>query len=282
MNEKQALEDSLKTELHEADKQLKHKEEQMFELTKHCTAIELESKQAKLEADQLALQCREKLMQLSVRPGSTATEVGISGTKYEELQASIRKGGKVIKELERNLRRTQADLEETRKEKLLLSSDLTEVRDKYRNKLESLLVHDGDNAYHRHHAKVVHRLNSRKQSRHPEAGAGVKTSNNNDADGQQQEGGTPVPSGELTVAAQLQHQLLDSYSEREASLNETLERALQQCVSMKLAYRELYDKYRTTVDVVEEQLPKSNSAKLKTLEEQLKFAEIDVSEVGTL
>ncbi len=87
----------------------------------------------------------------------------------------------------------------------------------------------------------------------------------------------PAPPAALSAAAALQHQLLDSYSEREATQNDALERALQQCASVKAAYRELYDKYRTTTEVVEECLPKGSAAKLKPLEEQLKFAEVDVS-----
>jgi chromosome segregation ATPase len=103
--EKTAAEEARRAEIAELDKELRHKEEQMFELTKHSVAVELEAKQAKLEADQLALQCREKLLQLQ-RPGTTA-EASVSAAKYEELQSTIRKGGKVIKELERGLRRAQ-------------------------------------------------------------------------------------------------------------------------------------------------------------------------------
>jgi len=94
------------------------------------------------------------------------------------------------------------------------------------------------------------------------------------------DGAQPPPAlSALTAAAQLQHQLLDSYSDREAVQNEALTRALEQCASIKAAYRELYDKYRITTEVVEETMPKGNAAKLKPLEEQLKFAEVDVSVV---
>jgi chromosome segregation ATPase len=287
LKEKATAEDELKAEIAALDKEVRHKEEQMFELNKHSAAIELEAKQAKLEADQLALQCREKLMMMA-KPGTTNTEAAISGAKYEELQQSIRKGAKVIKELERNLRRAQVDLEETRKEKVQLGTELGEVREKYREKLSSLLIHDGDPAYHHSHAKLHHRAVSRKSTRVGSVVSAVAHSasgqqkSNNELDQEEAEAahrGDPSaqPSGALTAAAQLQHQLLDSYAERESAQGEALHRALQQCVSMKLAYRELYDKYRTTMDVVEEQVPKASAAKLKPLEEQLRFAEADVS-----
>jgi chromosome segregation ATPase len=286
LKEKATAEDELKAEIAALDKEVRHKEEQMFELNKHSAAIELEAKQAKLEADQLALQCREKLMMLA-KPGTTNTEAAISGAKYEELQQSIRKGAKVIKELERNLRRAQVDLEETRREKAQLGAELGEVREKYREKLSSLLIHDGDSAYHHSHAKLHHRAVSRKSTRVGSVGALAHSASgqqksNNELDQEEAEAthkGDPSaqPSGALTAAAQLQHQLLDSYAERESAQGEALTRALQQCVSMKLAYRELYDKYRTTMDVVEEQVPKASAAKLKPLEEQLRFAEVDVS-----
>jgi hypothetical protein len=180
----------------------------------------------------------------------------------------------------------QADLEETRKEKGLLASELNEVREKYREKLASLLIHDGDSAYHHSHAKVHHRTNSRKGTKlGPGLLAGLShalsgAKGNNEAEKEEQDAAAAAeqaqPSGALTAAAQLQHQLLDSYSEREAVQGEALDRALQQNVAVKLAYRELYDKYRATMDVVEEQLPKASTGKMKPLEEQMKFAEIDV------
>lgn len=293
-----AAEAALKLEVSELQKELHHKEEQMFELTKHSVAVELEAKQAKLEADQLALQLREKLLTLQ-KPGTTQTEQSISGAKYEELQTTIRKGSKVIKDLERSLRRAQADLEETKKENAQMATDLTEVREKYREKLASLLIHDGDaasSAYHHQHAKMHHRNNSRKHTKvgkegllgplsHESSTVGKpgnasNNNSNNQNEGEKQPDGVmtePPPSTMLTAAAQLQHQLLDSYSDREALQSEALERALQQCAAIKIAYRELYDKYRTTTDVFEEQMPKATAAKLKPLEEQLKFAEVDVS-----
>jgi hypothetical protein len=176
-------------------------------------------------------------------------------------------------------------LEETRKEKGLLASELNDVREKYREKLASLLIHDGDSAYHHSHAKVHHRANSRKGTKVgpgllgglSHALSGVK--GNNEAEKEEQDAAAAEqaqPSGALTAAAQLQHQLLDSYSEREAAQGDALDRALQQNVAVKLAYRELYDKYRATMDVIEEQLPKASTSKMKPLEEQMKFAEIDV------
>lgn len=290
LKQRDATEAALKLEVSELQKELRHKEEQMFELTKHSVAVELEAKQAKLDADQLALQFREKLLTLQ-KPGTTQTEQSISGAKYEELQNTIRKGAKVIKDLERSLRRAQADLEETKKENTQMAGDLTDVREKYREKLASLLIHDGDaasSAYHHQHAKMHHRNNSRKHTKvgkeglmaplSSEASTVGKPNNNNDAEnGPEGVMSEPPASGVLTAAAQLQHQLLDSYSDREALQSEALERALQQCAAIKIAYRELYDKYRTTTDVFEEQMPKTSAAKLKPLEEQLKFAEVDVS-----
>ena len=335
LSTKDATEAALKEKVDLLQKEVHHKEEQMFELTKHSVAIELEAKQAKLEADQLALQCREKLLMMN-KPGTSNPDATISASKYEELQGTIKKSAKAVKDLERTLRRTQADLEETQKEKLLLAHDLGEVREKYREKLTSLLIHDGDEAavqYHHKHGKSHHRRNSRKgtgacacflfvfvwrnsrlvrhfqrlssilynfsQSDFHEGGKGIlshantaessssvaNNNNNNNAEDAQAHAhdptheatSAPAPPAALSAAAALQHQLLDSYSEREATQNEALERALQQCASVKAAYRELYDKYRTTTEVVEECLPKGSAAKLKPLEEQLKFAEVDVS-----
>jgi len=164
LNNKDASEAGLKEQIELLTKELHHKEEQMFELTKHSVAVDLEAKQAKLEADQLALQCREKLLTMT-KPGTSNPDAAISGAKYEEMQGTIKKGAKAVKDLERSLRRTQADLEETQKEKLLLTHDLAEVREKYREKLTSLLVHDGDEAamqYHHKHGKSHHRRNSHK------------------------------------------------------------------------------------------------------------------------
>jgi hypothetical protein len=163
---------------------------------------------------------------------------------------------------------------------------LNDVREKYREKLASLLIHDGNSAYHHSHAKVLHRANSRKGTKVGpgllgglvHANTGLKS--NNEAEQEEQDAAAAEqaqPSGALTAAAQLQHQLLDSYSEREAAQGEALDRALQQNVAVKIAYRELYDKYRATMDVIEEQLPKASTSKMKPLEEQMKFAEIDVS-----
>jgi chromosome segregation ATPase len=293
----QEIEAELRAALTDAENELRHKEEQMFELTKHSAAVELEAKQAKLEADQLALQYREKMLTM-VKPGTSNTEAGsVTGAKYDEMQNTIRKGAKVIKDLERSLRRTQADLEETKKEKDAAVHDLTEVREKYRDKLATLLIHDGEAAsaaYHHHHAKTHHRRNSLKKEISGVTADGngwapldagqqsshslVSNNNNNSEEGAHPAPAAPVakPSGALTEAAQLQHQLLDSYAEREAAQAESLQRALQHGASIKAAYRELYDKYRTTMDLLEEQLPKATSSKFKAVEEQLRFAEIDV------
>ena len=79
-----------------------------------------------------------------------------------------------------------------------------------------------------------------------------------------------------SAAAQLQQQLIDSYAERELQQALELTKSLEQRLAIKTAYRELYDKYRATLDILEDHLTKG--PKVEPLEEHLKFSEVEVRE----
>jgi len=310
LKEKNTTEELLRQQLQTLTQAMKQKEEEMFELTKHSATVELEAKQSKLEADQLALAYKEKML------GKPATADSISTAKYEEMQASQRKSSKLIRDLERALRRVQADLEETKKQKTSMSRELNDVRDKYRKKLGNLMMREGAPAaggggedssmFHHKHAKLHHRTNSRqgRAAAAPEVeedrGEGgrmkglsktpseasliaaengqLKGSNNQE---EKVDGNSALaPAAAVTTGAELQHQLLDTYTERELQQSQSLDRALAHSMAIKAAYRELYDKYRNTVELLEEQMAKAKIgvAKMQPLEEQFKFAEVDLTQ----
>jgi len=86
--------------------------------------------------------------------------------------------------------------------------------------------------------------------------------------------GIPTNLQPQSAAAQLQQQLIDSYAERELQQSLELTKSLEQRLAIKTAYRELYDKYRATLDILEDHLTKG--PKVEPLEEHLKFAEVEV------
>lgn len=277
MKETQRREGEVMHQLQALQQELRRKDEELFEAARRSAAIELEAKETKLAADRLVVECRERMLDRG-----TTLETARSTPKYEELQATVKKGAKVIKELERNLRRTQADLEETRREKQDIDAHLQEVRDKYRKKLAAALMHEGgaaSEAYHHLHAKVHHRRNSK------------RTANQQQQEQEHEDEGQQSPRSaaasaiksfaaareNASSAAQVQHQLIDSYEEREQGLRRELAASLQQRASVKAAYRELFDKYAATLDFIDEHLPKSVASRMKPLSERLAFMQEDVS-----
>ncbi len=323
--------EELQAQLAKAAADSKARDEELFELKKACADTDIENKRIKLQLDSAELEQREKKL---LRRGSTASalnaEGGANTEKYEELLATNKKYSKVVKALEKSLKRTQADLAETQSEKAAVAAELADIREKYRSKLSSLLLHDNeaDMAAYKHfhdhkHGHHSHRKQSsmtlgslkggsshsvtaaaeggpgnqseetaeQQQAAAQEDSAGGKLSarresaavlNNRKGSTVAADVATNVPPPPATVhslstTAILQQQLIDSYTQREQLNGTQLDASLRQKESMREAYRALYDKYRATLENVEEYLPVAAAARVKPLEEQLRFGEEVVS-----
>lgn len=322
LKSRDAIEEQLRSDLHDALKDVKNRDNELEELNRKLVTVELDAKRSKLTSDQLTLELREKIFNAAAA-GKPLKETSVSILKYEELQSNMKKTVKMNKGLERTLNRTRADLDETRKEKEILEGRIADVTEKYRSKLAGLLTVGDVDARHQSLTKLQHRRHSRKESiagkmmmgfdvkdgvvvdsmlsgrsnsmmmmssRTPSRSPRVSSIDGSSS------GGLDSPSRSITptsstaavdgapvanhqpqsAAAQLQQQLIDSYAERELQQSLELTTSLEQRLAIKTAYRELYDKYRATLDILEDHLAKG--PKVEPLEEHLKFSEVEVSE----
>lgn len=317
LKSRDVVEEQLRSDLRDALKDVKSRDTELEELNRRLVTVELDAKQSKLTSDQLTLELREKIYNAAAA-GKPLKETSVSILKYEELQGSMKKTVKMNKGLERTLNRTLADLDETRKEKAILEGRIADVTEKYRNKLSGLLIVGDVDTRHQSLTKLQHRRQSRKESISGKMMMGfdvkdgmvIDSGRNNSMSSRtssrspratlidgSSSGGLDSPSRSITptssaaaadgaianhqpqsAAAQLQQQLIDSYAERELQQALELTKSLEQRLAIKTAYRELYDKYRATLDILEDHLTKG--PKVEPLEEHLKFSEVEVRERG--
>ena len=317
LKSRDVVEEQLRSDLRDALKDVKSRDTELEELNRRLVTVELDAKQSKLTSDQLTLELREKIYNAAAA-GKPLKETSVSILKYEELQGSMKKTVKMNKGLERTLNRTLADLDETRKEKAILEGRIADVTEKYRNKLSGLLIVGDVDTRHQSLTKLQHRRQSRKESISGKMMMGfdvkdgmvIDSGRNNSMSSRtssrspratlidgSSSGGLDSPSRSITptssaaaadgaianhqpqsAAAQLKQQLIDSYAERELQQALELTKSLEQRLAIKTAYRELYDKYRATLDILEDHLTKG--PKVEPLEEHLKFSEVEVRERG--
>eukprot|EP01038_Epipyxis_sp_PR26KG_P004274 gene4274-6053_t len=237
------------------ERELNEKFSEILSLTKKNAEMELIHQKLQMDLNQMTFESKEKQQQLINQINEMQSHPTVNNhnndhklnnhnnsNNNDHSAAALKKATRLARDLEKNLNRVKVDLEESKNEKILLEKELNELREKYRQKISSLLVIADNN---------------------------TNSNNNNLIDSTQ---------NNHVNAANLQHRLLESYVEREERNRQELDHSLQQQSELRVAYRVLYDNYRIALDVMEEHLPKSNIAKLSIVEEQLKFGEKKLEE----
>lgn len=188
-------------------------------------------------------------------------------------------GSKEVRSLEAKLARCQAELEEQRKLKCAAEEDASELRTSHRQKLSSLLSQfqldvgylDDHNHVGAPPDKIQPHLMRPQQAhrdlyRHKPVGA--KTDHDDAAEDHDR-----LFQMESTITVVLQKQLIDSYQLKERKNNQMLDDSFQQKDAILTAYRQVYDKYREVMDVIQALIPKvaQDASKKVVLEEQFRF-----------
>lgn len=292
--------------VHKYEEEMKAKEEELLSLKKANNTLDIENQRMKLTVSQMEFENSKN--ELKEGNGSNASLLS------NRSDIDGKRSNRVIRDLEKVIKRTQADLAATSKEKGELERELNDLREKYRTKLSSLLAVENRHASHHHHYSKQHRhrhghhdsiheeeenpaldeIAVHPEGQHPivlnEEADATKLGSENlratsrksfDAKKMMDAAAAALRESPDSTSIVLQRQLIDSYIQREEANRVQLDASLQQRSILLKSYRELYDKYRELMDVLEENIPRANHAKVKILEERLMVEEQQVRCLNT-
>jgi len=197
-----------------------------------------------LQAKEAAARAAEGEKNASSRRTGTAAG-GASAAEMEAVNAAKLKLEQKLRDTQRDLKRVKEDCEAVIGEKAMLEEELAKTRHTYRQKL-SQQMQDG-------------------------AGGGASVSS-----------AASTKRGKTASAAQetdeVLREFMNTFTDRERQLNEATDRALNNSNALKGALRSLFDKYRETLDGMEENLPRALNPANPILEEQLLIGQAALTE----